>query len=121
MIERRHDPVSPLAALGALLCAVSIGLAAYAAHGVSDPKAQASLHSACLYAFGHGIALAALAPRARQALAQWALRLLLVGTLVFSGSIAMHVLAGIVTGAAPVGGVAMMLAWLLWAVSTLRR
>jgi uncharacterized membrane protein YgdD (TMEM256/DUF423 family) len=121
MIEGRHATVSPLAAIGAVLCAASIGLAAYAAHGVSDPKAQASLQSACLYAFGHGIALTALAPRARQALAQWALRLLLVGTLLFSGSIVLHVQAGIVSGVAPAGGVAMMLAWLLWAVSALRR
>ncbi|SEK79080.1 Uncharacterized membrane protein YgdD, TMEM256/DUF423 family [Pseudoxanthomonas sp. GM95] len=121
MLEGRHPPVSPLAAVGAVLCAVSIGLAAYAAHGVSDPKAQAALQNACLYAFGHGIALAALAPRARQALALWALRLLLLGTLLFSGSIALHHLAGIATGVAPAGGVTMMLAWLLWAVSALRR
>jgi len=121
MIEVRHPPVSPLAAMGAVLCAVSIGLAAYAAHGVTDPKVQASLQSACLYGFGHGIALAALAPRARRALAQWSLRLLLVGTLLFSGSIALHHLAGIASGLAPSGGMAMMLAWLLWAASALRR
>lgn len=121
MLEARHPPVSPLAAVGAVLCAVSIGLAAYAAHGVADAKAQAALQNACLYAFGHGIALAALAPRARRALAQWALRLLLIGTLLFSGSIALHHLAGISSGVAPAGGVAMMLAWLLWAISALRR
>lgn len=121
MIERRHNTPSLLAAIGALLCAGSIGLAAYAAHGVADPGAQEALRSACLYGFGHGIALAALAPGARQALARWALRLLLLGTLLFSGSIVLHHLAGMASGVAPAGGVAMMLAWLLWAVSALRR
>lgn len=120
MIERRTSVVSPLAASGAVLCAVAIGLSAYAAHGVPDPKVQAALQSACLYAFGHGIALAALAPRARRALGQWALRLLLVGTLAFSGSIALHHLAGASSALAPAGGVAMMLAWLLWAIDALR-
>ncbi|MDQ1118389.1 MULTISPECIES: DUF423 domain-containing protein [Pseudoxanthomonas] len=121
MILLRSPVPSPLAAIGAVLCALSIGLAAYAAHGVADAKAQAALQSACLYGFGHGIALAALAPRARRALGQWALRLLLVGTLLFSGSIAAHHLAGVSSGLAPAGGVAMMLAWLLWAVDVLRR
>lgn len=119
MILFRSPVPSPLAAIGAVLCALSIGLAAYAAHGVADAKA--ALQSACLYGFGHGIALAALAPRARRALGQWALRLLLIGTLLFSGSIAAHHLAGVSSGLAPAGGVAMMLAWLLWAVDVLRR
>lgn len=117
----RSSVPSPLAAIGAVLCALSIGLAAYAAHGVADAKAQAALQSACLYAFGHGVALAALAPRAKRALGQWSLRLLLVGTMLFSGSIALHHLAGIANGLAPSGGVAMMLAWLLWAADALRR
>ncbi len=121
MLETRHPPFSPLAAIGAVLCAASIGLAAYAAHGVVDPTVQAPLQSACLYGFGHGIALAALAPRARQALARWSLRLLLLGTLLFSGSIVLHHLGGIANGLAPIGGVTMMLAWLLWAASALRR
>ncbi|MET1024629.1 MAG: DUF423 domain-containing protein [Pseudoxanthomonas sp.] len=121
MLETRHPSASPLAAAGAVLCALSIGLAAYAAHGVADGTAQSAVKDACLYAFGHGIALTALAPRARHALARWALRLLLVGTLLFSGSIALHHLAGISSGVAPAGGVAMMLAWLLWAISALRR
>ncbi|PZP62364.1 MULTISPECIES: DUF423 domain-containing protein [Pseudoxanthomonas] len=121
MILLRSPVPSPLAAIGAVLCALAIGLAAYAAHGVADARAQAALQSACLYGFGHGIALTALAPRARRALGRWALRLLLVGTLLFSGSIAAHHLAGISSGLAPAGGVAMMLAWLLWAVDVLRR
>ena len=45
----------------------------------------------------------------------------MVGTLLFSGSIAAHHLVGFSSGLAPAGGVAMMLAWLLWAVDVLRR
>ena len=52
-----------LAAAGAVLAALSVALSAYAAH-VADPAAQSRLQMAALFAFGHGIALAALAPRA---------------------------------------------------------
>ena len=57
------------AAAGAVLAALSIGLSAYAAHGVDDAHARANLQTACLHAFGHGIALAALWPRAARRLA----------------------------------------------------
>lgn len=120
LVRSRSVP-APSAAFGALLCALSIGLAAYAAHGVADAKAQSFLNTACLYAFGNGVSLAALAPRAARALGRWALRLLLVGTLAFSGSLALNVLAGTPTTLAPAGGMAMILAWLLWAIDTLRR
>lgn len=109
-----------LAALGAVMAALAVGLAAYASHGV-DGEAQARLQSAALFLFGHGVALAALAPLSAGRL--WrvlALVGLLVGTLLFSGSLVMGVLQQWPTPLAPMGGTLMMVGWLLWAVTAVR-
>jgi len=66
--ERRARKPSLLACLGALLAAASIGLSAYAAHGVADPLAQQHLNMAALYAFAHGAVLLALGPRQQGAI-----------------------------------------------------
>ncbi|MGY1425377.1 DUF423 domain-containing protein [Lysobacter sp. A289] len=113
-------PLRALAALGAVLAATSVALFAYAAHS-AEPEVQASLHSAALFAFGHGIALAALAPIARRRLAAIALGMLLLGTLLFSGSLASAHGFGTPTSLAPLGGGLMILAWLLWAADSVRR
>ena len=52
-----------LPASGAVMAAIAVALSAYVAH-VVDPAAQARLQPAALFAFGHGIALAALGPLA---------------------------------------------------------
>lgn len=109
-----------LAALGALLAASAVAMSAYAAHAVHGVDAS-RLHSAALFAFGHGIALAALAPRRQRRLRTFALAVLLLGTLLFSGSLALAVFVGMSTGLAPVGGSLMILAWLLYAIEALRR
>lgn len=109
------------AAAGAVLAAVSIGLSAYAAHGVDDVHARSNLQTACLYAFGHGVALAALWPRAVSGLARVALVAILAGALLFAGSLTGGALAGWPTKLAPSGGMLMMAGWLAWAVSVLRR
>ncbi|MBW3551155.1 MAG: chromosome partitioning protein, partial [Proteobacteria bacterium] len=57
---RRPWPARALTALGALMAAVSIALAAYAAHGL-EPQSASRLQLAAVFAFGHGVALAALA------------------------------------------------------------
>ncbi|WP_019399457.1 DUF423 domain-containing protein [Pseudoxanthomonas sp. GW2] len=121
MEETAMNPTSRApAAAGALLAALAIGLSAYAAHGLDDGHARSNLQTACLYAFGHGIALAALWPRAAGRLARGALLALLLGTLLFCGSLAGGALAGWPTRLAPSGGTLMMLGWLGWAVSALR-
>lgn len=109
------------AALGAVLAALSIGLSAYAAHGLEEGPARANVQTACVYAFGHGVALAALWPHAGTRLARAALYVLLLGTVLFCGSVAGGALAGWPTRLAPSGGMLMMGAWLAWAVSVLRR
>ena len=105
---------------GGVLAALAIGLSAYAAHGIDDAHARSNLQTACLYAFGHGVALAALGPWAAGRLARMALAVLLLGVLLFCGSLAGGALAGWPTRLAPTGGSLMMLGWLLWAAAAWR-
>jgi len=114
-------PARLLAAAGALLAAAAVALSAYAAHAAAQPDDVQRLHSAALFAFGHGIALAALVPRRPRFFRTLALVLLLLGTLVFSGSLAGAALSGMTTRFAPIGGSMMILAWVLYAVDALRR
>jgi uncharacterized membrane protein YgdD (TMEM256/DUF423 family) len=119
--DRRQRKPSLLAFSGALLAAASIALGAYSAHGVADAHAQSSLQTAALYAFGHGIALAALAAGTTRSLGRVGLCLLLLGTLLFSGSLVLAVLAQASTRFAPIGGLGLILGWLLWALDAMRR
>lgn len=110
-----------LAAAGAVCAALAVALSAYAAHG-AEGAAQTQLQTAALFLFGHGVALAALSPLAAgRTLRLLALAGLLLGTLLFAGSLAMHVLAAWPTSLAPSGGTLMIVAWLLWAVAAIRR
>ncbi|MGH8027915.1 MAG: DUF423 domain-containing protein, partial [Pseudoxanthomonas sp.] len=56
-----------------------------------------------------------------RSLGRTGLYLLLIGTLLFSGSLALGALAQISIGLAPVGGIVLMLGWLLWALDAVRR
>ena len=108
-----------LAASGAVLAAVAVALAAYAAHGV-EAAAQSRLQTAAAFAFGHGLALAALSPQARSRFARGALAALLAGTLLFCGGVAATALAGAGGGLAPFGGTLLIAAWLAYAVAAFR-
>ncbi|WP_460821131.1 DUF423 domain-containing protein [Lysobacter olei] len=110
-----------LAAAGGVMAALAVGLAAYASHG-ADGEMQSRLQSAALFLFGHGVALAALAPLAAGRL--WrvlALSGLLLGTLLFSGSLILHVFLQWPTALAPMGGTVMMASWLAWAIAAVRQ
>ncbi len=109
------------AAAGSVLAALAIALAAYAAHGIDQAPVRAGVQTASLYAFGHGVALAALARAAVRPLGKVALGMLLLGTLLFCGSVAAGALLGWPTRLAPAGGMLMMGGWLLWAVHVCRR
>lgn len=109
-----------LAATGALYAAAAVALSAYAAHAV-EGDAQMRLQTAAVFAFGHGVALVALAPVARRGLARAALLGLCVGVLLFSGSLAGSVLAHWPTTLAPFGGMLMIAGWLVLAIDLLRR
>lgn len=112
-------PRSWLAANGALCAAAAIALAAYAAHGV-DAAVQPRLQLAAVFAFGHGLALAVLAPTAVRRLGRFALVLMYMGMLLFSGSLVCNVLADWPATLAPLGGTLLIAAWLLYAVDSLR-
>lgn len=109
-----------LAASGAVLAAAAVALAAYASHAV-DGEQQARLQLAAVFAFGHGLGLAALSPRAVTRLAMAALIAMLIGSLLFAGSLAAAHFLGTPTRLAPLGGGLLLLAWLLHAVDAVRR
>lgn len=120
-LERRARKPSLLACIGALLAAASIGLSAYAWHGVSDPQAQQHLNMAALYAFAHGAVLVAVGRRAQGVIAHLALYVLLLGVVLFSGSLVGSALWQWPTRLAPVGGTSLMVGWVLLAIDALRR
>lgn len=109
-----------LAGNGALLAATAVALAAYASHGV-DGVAQARLQTAALFAFGHGIALVALAPQADTWSTRAALLSLYAGTLLFAGSLVLGAIAQWPTTLAPMGGFLLIGGWLALAFDAMRR
>lgn len=108
-----------LGALGSLLAGAAVALSAYAAHGAQG-HAQAQLAQAAAFAFAHGLALAALAPLAMRRTALASLAAMLLGVLLFSGSLAGAALLGWPTRLAPFGGGLMILAWLVHGWDRLR-
>ena len=119
--DRRQRKPSFLALAGGLLAAVAVGLSAYASHGVAAEQAQSHVQTAALFAFGHGLALAALTPGTTRRMGKAALCLLLLGTLLFAGSVVGGALLGLPTRLAPAGGIALMLGWVVWAIDAIRR
>lgn len=120
-LERRVRKPSFLAFCGGLLAAAAIGLSAYASHSVADSQVQSNLGTAALYAFGHGAVLVVLGPVSMSTMGRGGLYVLLLGTLLFSGSLTAGALAGWPTTLAPAGGMSLMAGWVLLAVSALRR
>ncbi len=114
--SRRHG----LAACGALFAAAAVALSAYAAHAV-EGVLQSRLQTAAIFAFGHGVALAVLAPAASQRLGRIAMWMLCVGVLLFSGGIAGSVLLQLPAITAPFGGPLLIVGWILYAIDLLRR
>jgi uncharacterized membrane protein YgdD (TMEM256/DUF423 family) len=109
-----------LAACGALLASAAVALSAYASHAVSA-GAQSHLQLAAAFAFGHGVALAALARGPLRRLAWLALLALLVGTVLFAGGLVVAQLWELRARVAPFGGMLLIVGWLLYAVDTARK
>lgn len=108
-------PAAVLVTAGALLAALAIGLSAWGSHALPAGREQHNVLMGCLFAFGHGAALVALAPHWHGRLAGLALWLLLVGVLLFAGSLIGNAAWGWSTAAAPRGGGLMMAGWVLLA------
>jgi len=102
-----------LAGIGALACGVAVGIGAYAMHGASTPQNHERLVIAAMLLFAHGLALAALAPGTRSRLRQAGLLALMIGTILFSGSLVLAASLGIAPMLAPFGGSLLILGWLL--------
>jgi len=107
-------------AVGALYAAAAVALSAYAVHAAQGAS-QSRLQTAAVFAFGHGIAIAALAPATTRRLGHIALLALCIGVLLFSGSLAGSVLAQWPTTLAPLGGMLLIGGWLAFAIDLLRR
>ena len=118
------------AAAGAALAGAGVALSAYAAHA-AEGAARTNLQTAALFALVHGVALAALSRQTPHRLGTIGLSMLLIGVLLFSGSlVAAHALTGdafvghafiehvlsMPTRLAPVGGSLLIPGWLLHAV-----
>ena len=112
-------------ATAALVGLLSVALGAFAAHGMSDPKAIEWLRTASQYAAAHALAVLAVAGLARGGfkVVRGTAAALLVGVLLFSGSLAAMAFGaprwlGAVT---PVGGLAFMVGWGMVIVAALRQ
>ncbi len=104
-------------ALAALVGLLSVAFGAFAAHGMSDPKAIEWLKTASQYAAVHALAVLGVAGLARGGfkIIRGTSEAFLVGVLLFSGSlVAMAFGAPRWLGAVtPVGGLAFMVGWVL--------
>ena len=118
--HERSGPVAAFGAIGAAFSALSVGLAAYASHG-AEGDARARLMLAAVFAFGHGVALAALAPHAVRRVGAAALGAWCAGVVLFSGSLSAAALWQAPTTLAPTGGTLLIAGWLLFALHCLKR
>jgi uncharacterized membrane protein YgdD (TMEM256/DUF423 family) len=117
-------------AIGAVLMALAVGMGAFGAHGLRnrlDAYSMSVYEKAAFYHFIHalGILLVSLLGRttaisvAGQARVAW---LLLIGIIIFSGSLYALALSGVrILGAiTPIGGIAFIAGWLLLAYEAVR-
>ena len=117
-----------LAAVAAGLGALSVALGAFGAHGLTDrvtPDRLETWRTGASYGLAHALAAVlagTVAALRRSPAALWAGRLLLAGSVVFSGSLYALVLLDLpVLGAvAPVGGLTMIAGWATLAVAVWR-
>lgn len=117
----------PWIAVGALICALSIAAGAFGAHGLKarlDPAALELWETAARYLMYGGLGLVLLGLAAQVAgrpagAAGWSLT---AGSLVFSGTVALLALGGPrwLGAVTPIGGILMILGFLLFAVQAFR-
>lgn len=93
-----------------LVGAVGVASAAAASHS-ADTRNLMAIAAICL---AHGPALLALGLQARGRILEWSGTVLALGTIVFVADLAMREWAGggLFTGAAPLGGGAMIIGWI---------
>ncbi|HEX7043457.1 MAG TPA: DUF423 domain-containing protein [Burkholderiales bacterium] len=117
--------VRVLLALGAVNGALVVALGAYGAHALKD-QAAALMQTAVQYHMFHALGLLAIGVAAAlkpgSALFLWAAAAMLLGIVLFCGTIYVHALTGYrgLSPVTPLGGTAFMAAWLLFAAGALR-
>lgn len=111
-------------ALAALSGLAAVGFGAFGAHGVSDPKAREWLATGAHYQLAHAVAAmlaVVLVAQGRRAAA--AAGAFVIGAAIFAGTLYAMALGapGILGAITPVGGLGMMLGWILLLIGALRR
>jgi uncharacterized membrane protein YgdD (TMEM256/DUF423 family) len=120
---------SSFLAIGAVLGMCAVILGAFGAHGLEklvDARQLQRFHTGVEYQFYHALALVLvglLQMHFTHRLLDYAGYAFIVGTLLFSGSLYLYVMTGIVKIAmiTPIGGVAFILGWLFFALAVQRR
>ncbi|MCM3131532.1 DUF423 domain-containing protein [Paenibacillus polysaccharolyticus] len=116
--------------LGAILTMLSVAIGAFGAHMLKDrigASAIATYETGVQYHMIHALGLLIVGLTAGQLGAstklQWAARLLFAGIIIFSGSLYILSISGIkILGAiTPIGGVAFIAGWLLFAMDVWQR
>ena len=121
-MSNRTPASRPWRVIAALLGLSGVALAAVAAHAIADPKAAQAVERAALMQLVHALlllyatSLSGPFPR----LARW---FTLTGVTLFCGGIYTKYLLGILAAGtvAPVGGIALMLGWLMLGLSSLTK
>ena len=108
-----------LAAVGALACFIGVGLGAHAAHGALTPQNHDRLAIAAIVLFANGLGLASLAPGTSSRYGRSGLFFLLLGMIVFSGSLTLAALFGFEPTYASLGGSFLLTGWALVAIGFL--
>jgi uncharacterized membrane protein YgdD (TMEM256/DUF423 family) len=113
--------------IGAFSAMLSVALGAFGAHALQLPEHYADIYQTAVeYHVSHSLALLIVALAGervgRRKLAVWAGRLFTVGIVLFSGSL--YVLSiteiGVLGAITPLGGVAFLSGWVLFALSALK-
>jgi uncharacterized membrane protein YgdD (TMEM256/DUF423 family) len=114
---------------GALCALVAVAAGAFAAHGLRarlTPDLLAVFETGARYQMYHALALVACglaAPRLRPRLLAWSGALFVAGIVLFSGSLYLLALTGVraLGAVTPFGGLAWLVAWLLFALACRRQ
>jgi uncharacterized membrane protein YgdD (TMEM256/DUF423 family) len=116
--------------IGSIVMALAVGLGAFGAHGLRgrlDAYSMGVYEKAVFYHFVHGLGLLIVSflPKTgtfSEYATTWVCALLLVGILVFSGSLYLLAVTGnrMLGAITPIGGVAFIAAWLTLAWFTMR-
>lgn len=116
-------------AIAAFSMALAVALGAFGAHGLKAILSEKSLetwHTANLYHVVHSLGLLSIGltqlHNRRVRFAPLAYKLMLVGILIFSGSLYALAISGIgILGAiTPIGGIALIASWILFGIGMLR-